>query len=361
MMGLQAPGMALVPATTIRVHEGHQLDQQLPRLEAFVLQQRQVSLTRHPAWLAVLRDGLQQTPICLEAIAEDNTRGLLPLAYIHSVLFGRFLVSLPYLNYGGVIAHNDATAALLIDRAVQLADSLDVRYLELRHEQGLDHPALGHRLGTKVHMRLPLPTSAEVLWKQLNCKVRNQVGKGKKSGLNVVWGGQELLREFFAVFSHHMRDLGTPTYGKRLFASILRHFPNRAELCVVRADAKPAAAALLLHGWGVSEVPSACCLRRYNHTCANMLMYWHLLERAVERQQAFFDFGRSSQESPTYRFKKQWGATETPAQWQYYLRRGSVGDMRPENPRYQRLIRLWQRLPVSLARLIGPRIVRGIP
>ena len=53
MMGLQAPGMALVPATTIRVHEGHQLDQQLPRLEAFVLQQRQVSLTRHPAWLGV--------------------------------------------------------------------------------------------------------------------------------------------------------------------------------------------------------------------------------------------------------------------------------------------------------------------
>jgi len=92
-----------------------------------------------------------------------------------------------------------------------------------------------------------------------------------------------------------------------------------------------------------------------------MLLYWHLLVRAVERGQVFFDFGRSSEESNTYRFKKQWGATPFPAPWQYYLRQGTVGDMRPDNPKYQRLIRIWQRLPVGLTRLIGPPIVRGIP
>jgi hypothetical protein len=92
-----------------------------------------------------------------------------------------------------------------------------------------------------------------------------------------------------------------------------------------------------------------------------MLMYWHLLERAIQRRQEVFDFGRSSKESNTYRFKEQWGAKEAPAQWQYYLREGGVSDMRPENPRYQRLIRIWQKLPLALTRLIGPRIVRGIP
>jgi len=345
----------------IRLHEGCDLDKQIPRLEKYVLHGGQVALSRHPAWLTVLREGLQHTPYCLEAVAGEQTRGLLPLAYVSSLLFGRFLVSLPYLNYGGVLADDGTVAALLIDRAVELAESLGVRYLELRNELAVEHLALRHCLNTKVHMRLPLPANTEILWKRLDAKVRNQVRKGQKSGLGVAWGGRESMDDFFAVFSRNMRDLGTPTYGKRLFSSILERFPDRAEFCVVRAGSKPVAAALLLHGWGVSEVPSASSLRQYNHTCANMLLYWHLLERAVQRQQTVFDFGRSSRDGPTYRFKEQWGATEVEAPWQYCVRKGSIGDMRPENPHYRRLIRLWQRLPVSLTRLIGPRIVRGIP
>jgi hypothetical protein len=92
-----------------------------------------------------------------------------------------------------------------------------------------------------------------------------------------------------------------------------------------------------------------------------MLLYWCLLERSAERHQAVFDFGRSSMDSPTYRFKKQWGATPSPAEWQFYLREGSVADMRPDNPKYQRLISIWRRLPLVVTRFIGPRIVRGIP
>src|SRR5205085_880157 len=103
-----------------------------------------------------------------------------------------------------------------------------------------------------------------------------------------------------AVFSHNMRDLGTPVFGRRLFQAILRQFPGRAELCVVRSADRPLAAGLLLHGWGVSEVPSASSLRQYNHTNANMLLYWHLLERTIERKQEVFDFGRSSPDSSTY-------------------------------------------------------------
>ncbi len=90
-------------------------------------------------------------------------------------------------------------------------------------------------------------------------------------------------------------------------------------------------------------------------------MYWHLLERAIERGQQVFDFGRSSADSNTYRFKSQWGAQPHPAVWQYYVRQGSAGDMRPDNPKLQRRIRIWQRLPVWVTRLAGPPIIRGIP
>ncbi len=333
----------------------------MPRWTAYVERRAPASLSHHPGWLAVLRRGLKHEPYCVEALAGGQTVGLLPLALVRSLLFGRFVVALPYLNTGGVLADDDGLAKGLIDRAVELADSLNVRYLELRHEKPIEHPALTQSLTGKVQMRLALPGSVENLWKQFHPKVRNQVRKGEKLGLAVHWGGCELLGEFYAVFSRNMRDLGTPVFGRRLFKSVLLEFPAQAELCAVRYGAVPVAAALLVHGRGASEVLSASSLRSYNSTNANMLMYWHLLQRAIGREQRVFDFGRSSRDGSTFRFKKQWGAEPEPAVWQYYVRKGSIGDMRRENGKYARFISLWQRLPVPLTRWIGPAIVRGIP
>lgn len=318
-------------------------------------------LSYDPAWTLALQSGLRQEPFGLEALSDGQTVGILPLMLVRSRLFGRFLVSMPYLNYGGVQATENEAAAALIDRAVRLANEFDVRHLELRHQREWTHPALTETRTDKVHMRRELPKSSETLWSELSPKVRNLVRKSQQQSLRVAWGGSELVADFFDVFSHNMRDLGTPTFGRELFNSILSCFDQQAELCVVYADRTAVAGALLLHGCGVTEVPSASSLRKHHATNANMLMYWHLLCRAIERAQTVFDFGRSSLESGTFRFKKQWGAQPFPAVWQYYVRHGHPGAMRPESRKFRTLVRLWQRMPLGLSRWLGPKIVRGIP
>lgn len=312
-------------------------------------------------WLDVLRRGLGHEPMPIEVRRHGRVLGTLPLVLVRSRLFGRFLVSLPYLNTAGVVAADCDIASELVDRAVELADALDVRYLELRHEVPCEHPCLNAVNTSKEHLRLRLPSDVEQLWKQFDAKVRNQVRKGDKQGLSVHWGSHDLLDEFYEVFARNMRDLGTPVYGRSLFTAILRTFPEQAELCVVRRKGTPLAAALLIHRQSKSEVPSAASLRRFSGTNANMWMYKHLLERAIERKSAVFDFGRSTADSNTFRFKTQWGAKPHPAVWQYYVRRGTIGDMRPENSRYGFAVRMWKRLPVSVTRVLGPFIVRGIP
>jgi FemAB-related protein (PEP-CTERM system-associated) len=331
-----------------------------PNWSLFAAQQSP-SLSRNLGWLTIFSEAFRHVPYCIEASIANQTVGILPLCFVKSFLFGRFLVSLPYLNTGGVLAGNEEIARAIIDRAVELADELKVRYLELRHEAPIEHAALAHTLTSKVHMRLALPKTSEELWKSFDPKVRNQIRKGEKSDLTVQWGGQECLPDFYAVFARNMRDLGTPVFSRKLFQSILTQFDGRAELCVVRHQNQPIAGGLLLHGDGLTEVPSASSLRSHNSTNANMLMYWHFLQRAMERGQHTFDFGRSSRDSNTYRFKKQWGALPEPAVWQYYVREGTVGDMRLESGKYNHMIRIWQRLPVFLTRWIGPTIVRGIP
>jgi FemAB-related protein (PEP-CTERM system-associated) len=276
-------------------------------------------------------------------------------------LFGRFLVSLPYINSSGVRTVDALAAEALVARAVELAQQLNVRYLELRHEQEVLAAALTQANRSKVHMRLKLPGSAEQLWKSFDPKVRNQVRKGEKQNFSVLWGGTELVDRFYEVFSRNMRDLGTPVYGRSLFLAITRHFGEDAEFCVVSSGDKPIAAGLLVHGKQMTEVPSASALREYNSSCANMFLYWQLLQRAVARGQTVFDFGRSSVESSTFRFKQQWGAEPTPAIWQYHMRSGTMGDMRLESGKYGLAVRVWKKLPLWLTNCLGPVIVRGIP
>lgn len=330
------------------------------------------SIEHDPRWLDVLNQSMNHRPHLLVAADEMNpqrVRGILPLAFVKSFLFGRFLVSLPYLNRAGIVTQDESVADQLMGKAISLANELNAQHLELRHAgHELAHKAITHTKRDKPCMILGLPDSADALWKQINAKVRNQIRKAEKHDFSVTFGHHELLNDFYNVFAINMRDLGTPVYAKSLFGSILHKFREEAELAVVRLEGKPVAGALLIHDqyeqpkFGrISQVPSASSLRAFNKTNANMWMYHQLLLRAIERGSGGFDFGRSSKDSGTYRFKKQWGAEPHGTTWQYHAPHGEIGNARPNNPKYQRRIELWKKLPVSVSRLFGPRIVRGIP
>ena len=314
------------------------------------------------AWFQAVAAGLGHTGHVLVIRKDPNSlRGMLPLMLVRSAIFGRFLVSLPYLNTGGVWAEDEEAALELISSACELADRLDVRYLELRHEVPVPHPKLGAQRRDKVHMRLELPPTDSGLDRTFPSKLRSQIKKATQHELRIEWGQQELLPDFYDVFARNMRDLGTPVYSRNLFDRILEHFSGDAELCVVKRGQSTLAAAMLVHHAERTEVPSASSLRQYNQTNANMWMYRQLLRRAIERGSRSFDFGRSSQGSGTYRFKAQWGAQPHPTVWQYYVRKGSIDELRPDADGKKGLVEIWKKLPVPLTRLIGPSIVRGIP
>lgn len=353
----------------IEVHR--QLDASLvEELRLFLQAAPSAAIEHDPAWLAILHDALGHQPFALVSREHDQVTGYLPLAFVSTRLFGRFLVSLPYLNLAGPLASDPATASALIERAAELADDLDADYFELRlAASAIDHSRLRTSRDDKVRMLLDLPKDPQALWQSIGAKVRNQIRKAESFGPTIRFSGRELVDDFYRVFSVNMRDLGTPVYPRKLFERIVTTFVGQAEIAVVEIGGQVAAAALLLHepqpGPGArgprTQIPSASALRELNHTNVNMWMYHQLLLRTVERGAAVFDFGRSSLDSGTYRFKKQWGAQPHPTVWQYYVRRGAPDALRPDNPRYRRRIAAWQKLPVWLANTLGPRIVCGIP
>ncbi|HEY7475198.1 MAG TPA: FemAB family XrtA/PEP-CTERM system-associated protein [Vicinamibacterales bacterium] len=283
--------------------------------------------------------------------------GVLPLVEIRSRLFGPTLTSLPFVNYGGVIADRDQEAQALLECARDLARRRGCRHVELRH--------FGRRFETlpckqhKVTMRLAL---AEGIWDRLDRKVRNQIRKATKSGLVVERGGTDLLSDFYTVFARNMRDLGTPVYTRRLFEEVLRAFPGRARLVIVRLNGAPIAGGLTFRTGTVVEVPWASSINDYNPLCPNHLLYWSVIEAAIADGCTTLDFGRSTLNEGTYKFKAQWGAEPVALHWEYCLLRGdAVPDQSPKNPKLRLFVETWKRLPLWAANLIGPRVVRHIP
>ena len=170
-----------------------------------------------------------------------------------------------------------------------------------------------------------------------------------------------MLADFYAVFAHNMRDLGTPVYSIRWFREILQAFPQACRLFVVYAGGRPAAGAFVLWHRGTIEVPWASSLREFNPLCVNVLMYWEMLRFAVERGFSCFDLGRSTPNEGTFHFKQQWGAEPRELVWEYWTAEGAaLPDLSPKNPKFERAIAAWRRLPVGVTKVIGPPIVRNI-
>jgi FemAB-related protein (PEP-CTERM system-associated) len=337
------------------------LSAHLPAWREFARRHGPFSLNRDPTWLLVLAQGREHKPYCIQALRGDQVSGILPLSLVSSRLFGRFLVGLPHVSSGGVDCDDEATATALVDRAMALADELDVDFLELRHERPLAHPGLQRLITDKAHMRLDLPLDSKQLWRQLGGKIRNQLRKAQQFGFRDVWGGVELLDEFYGVYSRRMRDLGTPVDGITLFERILSHFAGSAELIIVRQDARPIAAAMLLHGAGLSEMHRSAALTQFRTTAVNTWLHWHALLRTQARGNGLFDFGRPTLGSSVCTFKERFGAQPHAAAVQHYLRRGSPAQLRRAGGKFDLWIRLWRHLPVCATRWLGPKIASGIP
>ena len=319
-----------------------------------------------------------------DAAAEGNpVVGILPMAHVQHWLFGNRLVSLPYWDAAGVLASTPAVERMLVEHGLRVADALSVPAVEFRQYRPLQciddtafageplpsghreiHAARGWRVclardSNKVRMVLDLPDSADALMRSFKAKLRSQIRKPLKDGLVVRIDGADLIDDFYKVFAENMRDLGSPVHSKRIIRETLLSFPDNARIFVVYGHGVPMACSLTLAFNGILSNPWASSLRQYSKDAPNMLLYWSMLEHACSQQCRKFDFGRSTIDEGTYRFKCQWGALPQPLYW-YRFSRDVHADRPIRTPRISRLIEYWKMLPVPVTRVLGPKIRRYI-
>ena len=314
-------------------------------------------------WKAVIEQVFHHECIYLAARdggAGGRLTGVLPLVHPRSLLFGDYLVSMPFVNYGGPLGADDAVAAL-VGRAVDIARDRRVDLLELRSRQqlALDVPApVSHR---KITCVLDLaPGDASAVWAALDSNVRRKVRRAQKEGFTVRFGLDE-LNAFYDVFSRHMRDLGTPTLPRRFFRTLVEQFPEDIRIACAYAGNKPVAAGFGFQWLEELELTWVSALQEYHRAYANMLLYWSMIERAANENLRIFNFGRCTPGGGTHRFKQQWGARDVPLHWYQPFAAKRAATPSPHERAFSWGPVLWKRLPLAIANALGPPIVRMIP
>jgi FemAB-related protein (PEP-CTERM system-associated) len=328
--------------------------------DRFVAEQPGATHYHRYGWRAVMRRAFGHESVLLAA-HDDTGRlsGVLPLVRVKSLLFGHHLVSMPFLNYGGPVGDADSVRAL-VDAASRLARSQRVKQLELRSR--IELPLELECSREKVTMVLDLaPGDSHATWQALPSVIRNGIRKPLKHGVAMRFGPDQ-LGPFFQVFSHNMRDLGTPAHPRALFEAIGDEFPEDVWYGCAYVDGVPAAAACGIVYGDEIELSWGSALRAYNNSHApNMLLYWAFMERAAQHGLARFNFGRCTPGTGTHRFKKQWRAREEQLWWYGQSRHTVTPGGVPRDSALALGPRIWRRLPVPIATGVGPYIRRGIP
>ena len=325
---------------------------------AFVREQEGWTHFHLYGWRGIMQTALGHETIYLASRSAGSLCGVLPLVRVRSALFGHYLVSLPFLNYGGPLGTADAVVALVAE-AARMADERGVRLLELRSgkELPVDLP-VSHR---KVTVVLGLPSDSGSLMSGFPAKLRSQVRRPEKERVSYSFGADQ-VEPFFRVFARHMRDLGTPTQGRKLFQEIASTFPEDAWFGCAWLDGAPIAAGAGFWWGGEFEMTWASALSEFNRTSANMGLYRAFMERAIAAGCTRFNFGRCTPGSGTHRFKRQWGGVDEALWWYQRTADGApAATPSPDQGAYSWAPSIWKRLPLPLASALGPHIVRLIP
>jgi FemAB-related protein (PEP-CTERM system-associated) len=309
-------------------------------------------------WKHAIERAFKHRTYYLMAERDQAVTGVLPLTLVKTRLFGASLISNAFCVQGGPIASDAASLRALEDAALQLMEELHVPVLEFRSWAEGRSDWLS-RDDLYASFRKPIDPSVDQNLKAIPRKQRAMVRKGLQNGLRSELDDD--VERLYRLYGESVRNLGTPVFPKKYFELLRAVFPERSDIVTITSDGAAVASVfnfyfreevLPYYGGGTADA---------RRLAANDFMYWEVMRRACERGFRLFDFGRSKRGTGAYDFKCYWGFEPAPLVYQFRLAPGrKIPDLNPLNPKFRMFVKLWKRLPLSVAARLGPPIVRGL-
>jgi FemAB-related protein (PEP-CTERM system-associated) len=326
--------------------------------DRFVSSQARASYAHLAGWRTLFGEVLgHECPYLVAMDAHGEWQGVLPLVWVRSRLFGRYLVSLPVLSYGGPLG-TEAARSALAEAALHEARSRRADLLELRCHA----PLTGdwHRPQRRITVTLDLPGDIDTLFATLPSRIRTGIRKATKDNLQIRHGYDQ-VEAFYQVHARVMRDLGSPVLPRAFFARMPQMFPESVLFSVVYLGNRPIAGQCAFEYGCELETVWGAGLTEFNRHKPMSLVYWTLMERAVAKGRTSFNFGRCPPGSGTHAYKLNWGGRDTSLNWVSWSRGPIRATPSGQSPAFRLATALWRHLPVPLATAVGSRLARRLP
>ena len=334
----------------------------LTRWDEYVIRHDCGSAYHFSAWLVAVSNVYEQEAVFFYAEDEQGIIGVLPAAVIAPPLLPKSICSLPYCDMGHILSDSSDVEKALILHLQEYAKTKGISCIDYRsglRETHFTKAETSELTGKKVSMKMPLAPSSTEQMANYKSKLRSQINKSSKNGCTIKLAQDvSLLDDFYAVFSRNMRDLGSPTHKKCWFKHIMLSYQDKVCMGVVYHEGKAIGAGIILCHPTMCSIPWASTIAEYNKLAPNMLLYATLIGYAADSGCTTFDFGRSTLNEGTYRFKKQWGAEPFALDW-FELGHAEV-DVETKGPSAARRLveQIWRKLPLPLSTAVGSS-VRG--
>lgn len=337
------------------------LSRDADRITGFLAEQPDATPFHLPGWSRAVKRGCGQRPYYLLAEREGALSGVLPLIDIRSPIVGHSLSSVGFAVGGGILSVDDGARAALEAAAQALAQKLGAQTLELR----------GGRVGgdgwhaddtTYVAFARELTANDETELAAIPRKQRAEVRRSFTHDLSVTTGTDARHRAaHFRAYSESVRNLGTPIFPKSLFAAMLAELGDRADILTVWQGDRPIASTLSVY-WGGTMYPFwGGGIREARDLRANERMFYAYACHAIARGCTRLDLGRSKAGTGQAAFKKNLGYPARPlTYWRWTLDGRPPRTVNPLDPKYAGKTRMWKKLPLPIANLVGPLLARGL-
>lgn len=311
-------------------------------------------------WSNVVKNTYGHKPYYL--IAEENglIKGILPLFIMKNKILGSKIISVPFAPYGGVCADDNLIENQLILEAKKLTSLYNLDYLEIKNYPfKLNSETI--KSSPQVTSILSLDPDPNNVWKKIKKNRRRGINKGTHANMEIIWS-TDRINDFYDIYSRRMRFLGSPAHDLKFFKNIIKEFPNNTDIVFAKYKGIDISCIFLLYfketvilGWGAAD-------DRYLKFYPVDFLYWEAIKHCCENGYKFFDFGRSILDSGVHRFKDGFGPETINLCYQYYTNSLSkVPDNTTLNPKRQKFSQFWKILPLSLTKVIGPKLRKEFP
>lgn len=325
--------------------------------DSFVEDAPSATFFHRAAWKRVIEAAFGHKTFYLLARREGHIRGVLPLTYLASLVFGRSLISNAFCIHGGIVSEEEGARTALAAEARRIAEQLRVAYVELR--SAADQGGWVNKSGLYYIFRRPMADGADANLRQIPHTRRRMIRVASENGLTSEV--DKTVERLHHVYAESVRQLGTPVFSMKYFRLLKAEFGDSCDITTVLYRQRPIASVMSFYFRDEVMTYYGGGTREARDLAGNDFMYWEVMRRACDRGVRIFDFGRSKIGTGAYNFKKNWGFKPAPLTYSFLpLKNGGIPDINPLNPKFRHAINVWRRLPLPLTKLIGPSIVRSI-